>query len=855
MATVYLARDLKHDRDVAVKVLRPELAAVLGITRFLNEIRIAAQLDHPHILTLIDSGTADGFLYYVMPFVRGESLRHRLERDRQLAIDDALDITKQITSALDYAHRQGIVHRDIKPENILLHEGEAVLADFGIATAVREAGGHRLTESGVSLGTPQYMSPEQASGDRAPDARSDVYSMAAVLYEMLAGEPPHTGASVQAVIAKLLTERPTRLRVIRDAVPEAVDEAVAKALAKVPADRYASAGDFARALAARGASAPKRLSARSRRWVPLAIGGTVATTVAITTVLILTRESAPPPPPDQVQLTLTGNAIAPSLSPNGTRVAFAEKVCEHAGACTYQLVIQDLDGTRSKPLTENIGYIYKTQWTSDGRFLAFAGSYPPPRQGAFAVSTLGGDTRFLGCCFLDLLRGDTAFLHVGSLSGVDRAWVRRITIHDGKTVDSIPVRDSVPDYYIVGLSIPDRLIVALGKTAEYQPELRLTDFRGRPISRVTPPFASLGRVYRARWVPSKGKLVIASQREVGGTEFDMLTMKVTASGIEKHIDTVFAGLQLGLGFFDVSPDGERLVYYAGPVETSLSMMDVDRSPSRRLTPNQLLAPTTLLRGRISPAGDKILLARAAARSGVHASQLSIIPRNGGAESQLPGTVDNLLDLAWSPDASRVMYLHGIAGDSLQLVESDTTGAGTHEIGRFEQAAAIQFHPLPDGAVCLLLPGRRSISIVHPLGKSPVTLDVPEWIVDIGSISHSPDGKSLVVAAINRLFDSVVVAKVDIESRTFSRIETIAGRDGRGITWLEDGSIMFVLRQPHGVFALYRIAPGRPAERLGDLPYTEAEVSVSNDGRHVAIFSYSDKNDVYMIRNFGSMLRR
>src|SRR6187549_849632 len=216
MATVYLAHDLKHDRDVALKVLRPELAAVLGVKRFLNKIKISARLDHPHILTLIDSGAADGFLYYVLPFVRGESLRDRLDREKQLGVDEALDISRQITSALDYAHRQGIVHRDIKPENILLHEGEAVLADFGIAMAIKEAAGHRLTESGVSLGTPQYMSPEQATGDRPLDARSDVYSIAAVLYEMLAGEPPHSGATVQAIIAKLMTERPTRLRVMRD---------------------------------------------------------------------------------------------------------------------------------------------------------------------------------------------------------------------------------------------------------------------------------------------------------------------------------------------------------------------------------------------------------------------------------------------------------------------------------------------------------------------------------------------------------------------------------------------------------------------------------------------------------------
>ena len=394
MATVYLAHDLKHERDVAVKVLRPELAAVLGINRFLNEIRISARLDHPHILTLIDSGVADGFPYYVLPFVRGESLRGKLEREKQLGVDEALDITRQVASALDYAHRLGIVHRDIKPENILIHEGEAVLSDFGIATAVKEAGGSRLTESGVSLGTPQYMSPEQAAGDRALDARSDVYSLAAVLYEMLAGEPPHTGASVQVVIAKLLTEQPTRLRVIRDTVPQGVDSAVAKALAKVPADRYASAGEFARALVTGGPTEPTLAASAApgaaRRWIPLALGGAIAV-VGGAAAWVASAKPEPRPLPDQVQLTLTGNAVAPSLSPDGTRLAFAEKQCDSAGACTFQLVIQDTDGTGRLVVAHNIGYIYKTRWISDGRLVEFAGSYPPTRHGAFAVSPLGGE--------------------------------------------------------------------------------------------------------------------------------------------------------------------------------------------------------------------------------------------------------------------------------------------------------------------------------------------------------------------------------------------------------------------------------------------------------------------------------
>jgi len=275
MATVYLARDLKHDRDVALKVLRPELAAVLGAERFLQEIHISARLDHPHILTLIDSGECDGFVWYVLPYVRGESLREKLTREKQLSLEEAVRIATQVASALDYAHRHGLIHRDIKPENILLHEGEAVVADFGIALAVREAGGPRLTESGLSLGTPQYMSPEQATGGRELDVRSDVYSLAAVVYEMLAGEPPHTGPTAQAVIAKLLTERPTRIRTVRDTVPEGIDTAVAKALAKVPADRFGGAAEFATALAVPGAG-PGAGWPRRRMVVAASLAGAVA---------------------------------------------------------------------------------------------------------------------------------------------------------------------------------------------------------------------------------------------------------------------------------------------------------------------------------------------------------------------------------------------------------------------------------------------------------------------------------------------------------------------------------------------------------------------------------------------------
>ena len=248
MATVYLADDVRHRRKVAVKVLHPELAPAIGTDRFLLEIQIVANLTHPHILPLYDSGEADGFLYYVMPYVEGETLRNRLNRERQLPIDDAKKITREVADALSYAHEHDVLHRDIKPENILIQSGHAVVSDFGIAKAIAEAGGDTLTQTGVVVGTPVYMSPEQASGDREIDERSEIYSVTCVLYEMLAGEPPFAGRTAQAIIAHHMITTPPPLKLLRPTVPSNLLGLIEKGLAKAPADRFTSAIDLLAAL-------------------------------------------------------------------------------------------------------------------------------------------------------------------------------------------------------------------------------------------------------------------------------------------------------------------------------------------------------------------------------------------------------------------------------------------------------------------------------------------------------------------------------------------------------------------------------------------------------------------------------
>src|SRR5215213_8672680 len=267
MAMVYLAHDLRHDRPVALKVLRPELAAALGPERFLQEIRIAARLRHPHILPVHDSGEVAGRLWYTMPYVEGESLRQRLMREGQFPIDQAVQVITQVLGALGYAHAHGVIHRDIKPENILLESDQAVVADFGVARAISAAGENRLTETGLALGTPAYMSPEQATASRDLDGRSDLYALGCVLYEMLAGQPPFVGATAQQLLARHAIDPIPPLRTVRDTVPAAVEQSVTRALAKVPADRFATAADFAQALTraagtAMSSAPPRRRSTR-----------------------------------------------------------------------------------------------------------------------------------------------------------------------------------------------------------------------------------------------------------------------------------------------------------------------------------------------------------------------------------------------------------------------------------------------------------------------------------------------------------------------------------------------------------------------------------------------------------------
>ena len=381
MATVYLAHDLRHDRPVAVKVLKPELAAVLGAERFVVEIKTTASLQHPHILPLFDSGSADGFLFYVMPFIEGETLRDKLNRERQLGVDEAIRITTEVADALDYAHRHGVIHRDIKPENILLHDGRPMVADFGIALAVSAAAGGRMTETGLSLGTPHYMSPEQATAEKDITGRSDIYSLASVLYEMLTGQPPHVGGTAQQVIMRIIADTPRDVSELRRAVPPHVAAAVAQALEKLPADRFASAKVFAEALknpAFPVATSMRRTVASTggTAWIrdPRSLGA-VAAIVALGGYAAVKAIGGARPGAEagagitRFVLSIPGGLVQHSgecdqvaLSPDGTSLAYV---------ASGKLWVRRLDSWEPKALDGTDGAATPL-FSADGRSIAFA---------------------------------------------------------------------------------------------------------------------------------------------------------------------------------------------------------------------------------------------------------------------------------------------------------------------------------------------------------------------------------------------------------------------------------------------------------------------------------------------------
>ncbi len=857
MATVYLATDLRHHREVALKVLRPELSAVLGSERFLNEVRITARLDHPHIVTLIDSGETDGLLWYVLPYIRGESLRQLLQRERQLSMDQALAIARQIAGALDYAHKQGVVHRDIKPENILLHEGEAMLADFGIALAVKEAGGNRLTETGLSLGTPQYMSPEQATGDRVLDARSDVYSLAAVVYEMLAGEPPVTGPTVQAVIAKLMTERPTRLRVVRDSVPEGVDTAVAKALSKVPADRFASVAAFASAL-----EVPATESRPARKRTGLGAAWIVGVAVTALVLWLARRPDRPTVRPSdavpRTQVTFTGNADLPALSPDGKRVAYAERVCDTGQRCATSLVIQDLGGAGTLRPYEGFGGIYEIAWSPDGRYLIVDGTSPAGVYGDHLIPVLGGaDPRLLGGTGSEFFAGSdstlteierpdgslqlVAFATEGGVAG-DTVRVARA----GYRFQNARVSPDGRRIFALAHPAPDLSVFALLLTREGVATDSLVAARQTsPMDRIDGELDRLRDVLD--WSPDGSGIVFL----VADTLNPGLTL-VVERGVDRRgrftgeSRVLLPATQIGAA--SISAGG--MAYTSGPVERVLTAITRPDARSTRLELRNLASSTGELDAMLSPAGDRVHVSRGQPGSAGTIQRQSLMDFASGSETQVAAMPGQLENLSWSVDGTRLVVLTTDQGKGT-LVEVDPATGRTRVSGSIPAGPWADFDVTRGGRVSWVLQRALDTLMIQSgdgliravtLGHDANALRMSPYADEALGWSWTPP-----------LDDTLNIFHVDLST---GRSRTLVQRIWEGVAgmhWISRTTALLVMRETTYTSALYTLDVTTSAfTRLTTLPFRgQLFASFSNDGRRMVVRSEEPHQDVWVAPIFGA----
>ncbi|HEX6573562.1 MAG TPA: serine/threonine-protein kinase [Gemmatimonadaceae bacterium] len=830
MATVYLARDLKHDRDVAVKVLRSDLSAVIGTERFLAEVRITARLDHPHILTLIDSGEAAGILYYVLPYVRGESLRARLDREKQLGIDEAVSITRQVASALDYAHSHGVVHRDIKPENVLLHEGEAVLADFGIALAVKEAGGNRLTETGLSLGTPQYMSPEQATGDRALDKRSDIYSLAAVFYEMIGGEPPVTGGTAQAMIAKLLTEKPVKLKVLRDTVPVEIEYATEKALSKVPADRYSSAGDFARALSQAPASHTTR--SRSNRKVLLGIAA-VFVLVAGALIAHFTRHedtaSTSVSLRDKKPLTRTGNAFVATMSDDGKAFAYTTTVCTDAG-CRYAIELSDIDGSGKRRVLENATAVYRTEISPDRRNLLMLGSIEG-QYGSWIVSLVGGAPRYISPAIVSFYAGGDSLLIARIPKPDDKSFWIVIAALDGVPGDSIEIRNQ-SDRPPMAAAIPGSTGIVVSHGDRGTVKTTVVDRSGAVISELALAPGDTGGT------SASSDAVWFYINPQGADRSIMVRVPFMPGSIKLSStrDTVFTGTSTSMS---VNGDGSLLMYDEGSTDYSAWLVPISDLAANRFSENNRLERATgELRGAVSPDGKMILVGR---QDGEGGRKLVVYRPESSTPIEVPGSHgtgapldSNTIKISDRTDTATTMYLYDVV-TRRKFAERKINEVGLPDLTRVGNAWAW----IPSSGAYIMIQGDND--------SRARRINLPKWYGNVFWISGAPNG-DIAFLGFAESGDSLG-AGIIARDGSYTEIAKSLG-EGGGTSWMNDGSLVVAINDTPESETLWHWKKGHPLRRLAStqrLISTNTTATLSGDMSKVFVVTFDDRRDVWLTR--------
>jgi eukaryotic-like serine/threonine-protein kinase len=729
MATVYLAEDVKHSRRVAIKVLKPELAAVIGADRFLTEIKTTANLQHPHILPLFDSGEADTYLFYVMPFIEGESLRDRLDRDKQLGVDEAVRIAKDVADALDYAHRHGVIHRDIKPANILLHDGRPLVADFGIALAISAAGGGRMTETGLSLGTPHYMSPEQASAERDLSARSDVYSLGCVLYEMLAGEPPHTGPNPAAILMRILTENPRTLSEIRPTVPLHVAGAVAKAVEKLPADRFQTAKQFRDALedpafrfshttgATPAVVGVGTGSLRSRGWDRRStiLAGTSVVLAASTLWFALQKPATVSESEGIISFQLADSvpsALTPAAGPDGW-LAYAYR---------DSLYLRPPGALRASSVAGVSVAENQLSFSPDGEWIAYTeqtGDAMMVRK----VPTRGGNPVTLATVkglALGPYWADDGWIYMTAGPGT---WALVRMSENGGALDTL---------LQTGPRIPFRFSKVSGRPVLFfgsfnlngaDPHLFAIDLNSRDTTRLIPGG------YWPEWSATGHLLYARNEGSLFAVPVDPDGVRLTGSPVPV-LDSLAESLPNGR--YDLGPGG-TLIYVAGRTtqnnaEGSAYSLRLDSiaGGSERIP----LPPSDHWDAKFSPDGRQLAYIRN--------DHLWVYDLDLGTHTQLTKEGSRRHNPAWSPDGTRIVF-SAAGGDDIDLFVVDA--AGKTPVQRIGGSNADDFatQVLPDSSVLAQTQGSRGDVLLFRRGDSTgVPLFQADWVERDARVS--PNGR-------------------------------------------------------------------------------------------------------------------
>jgi serine/threonine protein kinase/dipeptidyl aminopeptidase/acylaminoacyl peptidase len=856
MATVYLAHDVKHNRKVALKVLRPELAAALGHERFLREIETAAGLSHPHILPLYDSGRAGGpgrqeadaessepgdFLFYVMPYVEGESLRDRIRREKQLPLDDAMALAREVADALSYAHSRGVIHRDIKPENIMLQSGHAVVADFGIARAVDVAGGDRLTETGVTLGTPMYMSPEQAAGEQDLDGRSDLYALGCVLYEMLAGQPPFTGPTAQSVIGQHLTAEPRPITQLRPAVPDEVAGVLQRALAKNRADRFNPVAQFADALGqqVRLASAPPR---RPRRWLVPAFVGSVIVAAAAVGVLLLRGHPTRLVLGATTQVTLDpGLEVDPDISPDGSMVAYA------AGPPTaMQIYVRQVSGGRTVLLTDDTTMTHRwPRWSPDGTQVAYEAE-----DGTISVvPALGGPARILVRLPRDSVIGSDPLAILGFDWSPDG---KRLVYVRGWPLGAIYLQDveggaptlltTVSQAHSPAWS-PDgsRIAVAAGNPVfvfstkyfanEGQSGIAVVPLDGKPP---IPIVAQTAINASPAWMPDGRTLLWVSSRD--GTR-DVYRISVARSG---RASGALERVTTGLDAFSisVSHDGGRLAYATLVTSSNVWSIDIPRqgSVSSRTARPVTRGNQTIETANVSPDGK--WLAFDSDRGGNY--DIWKMPVSGGEPIQLTTNPASDFAPSWSPDGRQLAFQSMRNGSrDLYTIAADGTGLKQRTSGPDED---LDSHWSPDGKALVFqrLNDARDVlrvqSLVDGSGHDLWRAEYARWSPMGGEIAAvARDGLRVGPAAGGP--SRLLVPRPDENSGPYM------------CDWAPDArTIYYLYRGPSG-WTIRSVAPSGGASRVlvtfDDSEREPSKYGFSTDGRRFYLTLGRKEGDVWV----------